>query len=105
MEWVNVLLTVITGLLLRFAIPIGMTVLLVLWLRWLDSRWLEQAERSRMMAANALHGDQSLSCHHGIKALPNSSSGVGGGSSIEATASRESSIATPPRLMLRRISA
>lgn len=44
MEWLNVVGTVILGVALRIALPVAGTVLIVLWLRWLDARWQEEAE-------------------------------------------------------------
>jgi hypothetical protein len=43
----NVLLTVVVGLLLRFGIPIVLTVLAAWGLRRLDQRWQAQAEHAR----------------------------------------------------------
>lgn len=44
MEWLNAMLTVVVGLGLRFALPIGLTILVVIWLRWLDERWQNEAD-------------------------------------------------------------
>jgi hypothetical protein len=45
MEWFEAVATLIAGTIVRFALPIGLTVLVVLWLRWLDARWQEEATR------------------------------------------------------------
>jgi hypothetical protein len=44
MEWIYAMLTVVIGLVLRFALPVGVTFLVVLWLRWLDDRWQKEAD-------------------------------------------------------------
>jgi hypothetical protein len=45
MEALNVIITVIVGLLVRFGIPIALTVILVYLLRRLDERWQAEAKR------------------------------------------------------------
>jgi hypothetical protein len=48
MEWINtlseVLIALFTGVFLRLALPLGLTVLVIAWLRWLDARWQQDAE-------------------------------------------------------------
>lgn len=44
MEWMNVIAPMLTGLVLRFAMPLLITAGVILWLRWLDSRWQREAE-------------------------------------------------------------
>jgi hypothetical protein len=39
---------VIVGLVLRFALPLTLTVLLIIWLRWLDARWQRDADEILM---------------------------------------------------------
>jgi hypothetical protein len=41
----QVLATMFAGVFLRLAVPVGITMLLVLWLRWLDTRWQKEAEQ------------------------------------------------------------
>jgi len=45
MEWLTSILVVILGLLVRFGIPIAVTLLIILWMRHLDEQWKEQAGR------------------------------------------------------------
>ncbi len=44
METINLYIAIALGLLLRLAVPIGLTVLLALYLRRLDQRWKASAE-------------------------------------------------------------
>lgn len=48
METLTSLLAIVTGLLLRLAIPIGGTIILVYFLRRLDAHWQAEAERLRV---------------------------------------------------------
>jgi hypothetical protein len=50
MEGLNAVLVVILGLLARFGLPIAVTLLIVLWMRHLDERWKEQADRELVFA-------------------------------------------------------
>jgi hypothetical protein len=45
MEELQITAAVIAGILLRFGIPLGLTILLARFLRQLDSRWREEAEQ------------------------------------------------------------
>lgn len=45
MEWFNSLLAILTGLALRLAIPIAITLLAIYILRKVDIRWQEQASQ------------------------------------------------------------
>lgn len=42
---------VLLGFLIRLGIPIGLTILLTLFLRWLDKRWQTEAEAADMAAS------------------------------------------------------
>ena len=44
MDWLTTVLAMILGLLLRVAIPIAATILLVIVLKWLDERWKREAD-------------------------------------------------------------
>ena len=46
MESWNVLLTIITGLVLRIGIPIAATALVIFFLRKLDNRWRAEASQN-----------------------------------------------------------
>lgn len=48
MEWLEPAVAVITGLLLRFGLPIAVTALVVWILRTLDARWQAEAEKVRV---------------------------------------------------------
>ena len=48
MEWFEPVVTLITGLLFRFGIPIAVTVLITWILRNLDARWITEAEKVRV---------------------------------------------------------
>ncbi len=48
MEWLESAVAVITGLLLRFGIPIAITALVVWVLRNLDTRWQAEAKKVRV---------------------------------------------------------
>jgi hypothetical protein len=50
METITSLLAVIVGLLLRLAIPIALTALLIFFLRKLDARWQAEAELPQPVA-------------------------------------------------------
>ncbi len=66
MEWMNGLGTVLLGLILRFAVPVGATLLVVFWLRWLDARWQEEAEglqaQAQSLAAKAIRCWEVMNC-------------------------------------------
>lgn len=47
MEWLHVVGVVLIGLVLRLGVPVGVTALLVLWLRWLDARWQREADEQK----------------------------------------------------------
>jgi hypothetical protein len=44
MDWLTTVLAMILGVLLRVAIPIVATILLVIVLKWLDERWKQEAD-------------------------------------------------------------
>jgi hypothetical protein len=46
LEWIDVLVAIATGLVLRFGIPVVFTGLLIWWLRRLDIRWQAEAEET-----------------------------------------------------------
>jgi hypothetical protein len=50
MEWIESVAIVVVGLLVRFALPIAITLLVIMWLRWLDTRWQKQAIDRLQMA-------------------------------------------------------
>ena len=52
MEWLDTFYYMILGLVLRFAIPISITGLIIIWLRWLDGRWQEEAEKYIRLVGN-----------------------------------------------------
>lgn len=39
MEWFSTLLAVLVGIILRLALPLAVTVVVVIFLKWLDRRW------------------------------------------------------------------
>jgi hypothetical protein len=43
MEWLETLYSLAVGLVLRFALPLALTALIIIWLRWLDARWQREA--------------------------------------------------------------
>ena len=45
MEWINSLLAIMFGLLLRLAVPIFITALVIVLLRAVDKRWQEEAQQ------------------------------------------------------------
>ena len=45
MEYINAILVILTGLLLRLALPIAVTALLIVFLRRLDERWQVEAQQ------------------------------------------------------------
>lgn len=47
MDTLNTILVVLTGTVLRLAVPLALTVLVVLVLRRLDARWQAEAEQER----------------------------------------------------------
>ena len=53
MDAVNVLLTVVIGVMVRFAIPIAITIVAIWFFRRLDARWQTEA-RARVQAQMAL---------------------------------------------------
>jgi hypothetical protein len=44
MDWLTTTLAMILGLLLRVAIPIAATILLIIVLKWVDERWKREAD-------------------------------------------------------------
>ena len=66
MEWISGIGTVLLGLILRFALPIGITLLVIYWLRWLDARWQEEAEglqaQAQAFAAKAVRCWEVMNC-------------------------------------------
>ena len=60
METITSILVVLFGLLLRIGVPLGITILLVWWLRRLDTRW--QKESAREMAKYALKKPRNAGC-------------------------------------------
>lgn len=47
LEWIDLLIAAAAGLVLRFVIPLGLTALLIWWLRRLDIRWQVEGEATR----------------------------------------------------------
>lgn len=43
MEWFSILVAVFVGIVLRLALPIALTVLIVIVLKWLDRRWEQES--------------------------------------------------------------
>lgn len=43
-------LLIMLGLLIRLAIPVGLTILLVLFMNWLDKRWQDESEAEQSQA-------------------------------------------------------
>ncbi len=60
MESINTMLLMIFGFLLRLGLPVGVTVLLVMWLRRLDFRW--QKESASEMAKLNLEQPHNTGC-------------------------------------------
>ncbi len=52
MDTLTSMLAVLTGVLLRLAVPIGLTALVVFFLRKLDARWQAEAELEKRMLVN-----------------------------------------------------
>ncbi|HLF27633.1 MAG TPA: hypothetical protein VJG32_14960 [Anaerolineae bacterium] len=53
MEWWEPVVVFLAGMALRFAIPLGLTILAVWWLRRLDARWQAEAKQQRVRILNA----------------------------------------------------
>lgn len=51
MEILYSIFTVLTGILLRLALPMAITAVIILWLRWLDAKW--QLEALQLPSAQA----------------------------------------------------
>ena len=47
LDLIDVFVALVTILILRFGIPLGVTALLIWGLRWLDARWQVEAEQMR----------------------------------------------------------
>ncbi len=47
LEWIDVFVALTVALLLRFGVPLGLTGVLIWWLRKLDLRWQAEAEETR----------------------------------------------------------
>ncbi|MDX1435308.1 MAG: hypothetical protein R3335_00760 [Anaerolineales bacterium] len=45
MEWLDTFIFLSFGFVLRFAVPLLITIAVIIWLRWLDSRWQQEANR------------------------------------------------------------
>ena len=46
MQWISSLLAILTGLILRLAIPIAITLLAIYFLRQVDIRWQKESEQA-----------------------------------------------------------
>jgi hypothetical protein len=55
MEWFNSFLAVLTGLAIRLAIPIGITLLVIYILRKVDVRWQEEASQTSLPMVERPH--------------------------------------------------
>ena len=53
MEGLSVLVVFIIGVVLRFAVPIAATILVIGWLRQLDNRWQTESEKQGRLVLNA----------------------------------------------------
>ena len=53
-EWLGAPAAVAIGLLLRFGIPLGLTLILIKWLRQIDVRWQAESECARRTQPQAL---------------------------------------------------
>ena len=42
MDWFSTLIAILVGIFLRLALPIAVTILIVLFLKWLDRRWQQE---------------------------------------------------------------
>lgn len=52
MEVLDTLFYMTFGMVLRFAIPIAITGLIIIWLRWLDGRWQTEADKYIRLAGS-----------------------------------------------------
>jgi hypothetical protein len=62
MQELSVILSLITGLLLRFGIPIGITALLVYALRRLDQKWQREVELEAQSAFGQVNVFEKIRC-------------------------------------------
>jgi hypothetical protein len=61
MQISDALLSFFVGIILRFGIPIIITIVLVAWLRQIDQRWQDEAKRSTLIQP-ALVGSKNIGC-------------------------------------------
>jgi hypothetical protein len=47
MDWIDVTATLVIGLLIRVGIPVGLTALVIFWLRKMDEGWKREAQVQR----------------------------------------------------------
>jgi hypothetical protein len=47
LEWMDLIIALAVGVVLRFGVPLGLTGLLIWWLRRLDIRWQAEAQEMR----------------------------------------------------------
>jgi hypothetical protein len=70
MEWMDSFAAILYGIVLRFVIPIGITVLLALFLRRLDARWMKEAEERRLRAHSLGADVRQVRCWEGRDCPP-----------------------------------
>lgn len=51
MDWINELVAVVLGVVIRLGVPVGLTVLIVVLLRRLDERWQSEIDGQAVVAA------------------------------------------------------
>jgi len=49
MDWFSTLIAMLVGIVLRLALPIAVTILIVLFLRWLDRRWQQEVFQESLL--------------------------------------------------------
>jgi hypothetical protein len=53
MDWLDTIFYMTFGFGLRFAVPLLITVLAIIWLRWLDDRWQQETDRYIQLSGEA----------------------------------------------------
>jgi hypothetical protein len=62
MEWINEFSAIVVGLAIRFGIPVGLTLLVVLAFKQLDERWRKSAQENRNQLAVAGLAPRNIGC-------------------------------------------
>ena len=57
MDWNNTILAIILGFVLRFGLPVSITILLIWWFSRLDEGWKKEAEQALGVGSRPLPGN------------------------------------------------